>query len=162
CAPTPRSARQSKPSFGAASSASTRSSTGQKGLSRLCRRYHRAVAAEPQAGESAPSPPETVEDIRAVRPYVFSRSLLRTAVRRLASIAALMTIDVVGLVVGLYAAQALRSLIFDPKPILWGLLWDHETSWLAFLILLLLLVFWQAGLYRPRGTRGAAERVRSH
>jgi exopolysaccharide biosynthesis polyprenyl glycosylphosphotransferase len=90
---------------------------------------------------------------------VFSRSLLRTAVRRLASIAALMTIDVAGLVVGLYAALALRSLIFDPKPILWGLLWDHETSWLAFLILLLLLVFWQAGLYRPRETREAAARV---
>ena len=32
---------------------------------------------------------------------------------------------------GLYAALALRSLLVDPKPILWGLLWDHETSWLA-------------------------------
>jgi len=119
------------------------------------------VAAEPQAGESAqaPAPPETVEDIRAVRPYVFSRSLLRKAVRRLASIAALMAIDIAGLVVGLYAALTLRSLVFDPKPILWGLLWDHETSWLPFLILLLLLVFWQAGLYRPRETREAAARV---
>jgi exopolysaccharide biosynthesis polyprenyl glycosylphosphotransferase len=117
------------------------------------------VAAEPQAGESAPSPPETVEDIRAVTPYVFTRSILRTGVRRLASIGALMVIDVAGLVVGLYAALALRSVVFDPKPILWGLLWDHETSWLAFLILLLLLVFWQAGLYRPRETREGFPRV---
>ena len=61
--------------------------------------------------------------------------------------------------IGLYAALALRSLIVDPKPILWGLLWDHETSWLAFLILLLVLVFWQAGLYKPRETREAAARV---
>ena len=45
---------------------------------------------------------------------------------------------------------------FEPKPILWGLLWDHETSWLAFLILLLMLVFWQAGLYAPREVREGA------
>ena len=117
------------------------------------------MAAEPQNNEPAPSPPEPVEDVRAIKPYVLSRSLLRTGSRRLASIAALATIDVVGLIVGLFAALALRSLIFDPKPILWGLLWDHETSWLAFLILLLILVFWQAGLYRPRETREAAARV---
>jgi exopolysaccharide biosynthesis polyprenyl glycosylphosphotransferase len=120
--------------------------------------YDRAVAAEPQTDEPAPSPPP-VEDVRAIRPYVLSRAQLRTWTRRLASIAALATIDVIGLVVGLYAALALRSLVFDPKPILWGLLWDHETSWLAFLILLLILVFWQAGLYRPRETREAAARV---
>ena len=78
---------------------------------------------------------------------------LKTLGRRLASVVCLIAIDIAGLVIGLYAALALRSLIFDPKPILWGLLWDHETSWLAFLILLLVLVFWQAGLYAPRETR---------
>jgi exopolysaccharide biosynthesis polyprenyl glycosylphosphotransferase len=117
------------------------------------------VAAEPQNDEAASSPDEHVADVRAIRPYVFTRSLLRTGSRRLASILALATIDVAGLIIGLYAALALRSLIFDPKPILWGLLWDHETNWLAFLILLLILVFWQAGLYRPRETREAAARV---
>ena len=41
----------------------------------------------------------------------------------------------VGLTLGLYLALALRAVLFDPKPVLWGLLWDHETDWLAFLIL---------------------------
>jgi exopolysaccharide biosynthesis polyprenyl glycosylphosphotransferase len=71
----------------------------------------------------------------------------------------LASIDIAGLVIGLYAALALRSAIVDPKPILWGLLWDHETNWLAFLILMQILVFWQAGLYKPRETREAAARV---
>jgi exopolysaccharide biosynthesis polyprenyl glycosylphosphotransferase len=117
------------------------------------------VAADPKPGRNVPPPAAPVEDVRAIKPYVLSRSLLRVWSRRLLSVVALATIDVAGLIVGLYAALALRSLVFDPKPILWGLLWDHETSWLAFLILLLILVFWQAGLYRPRETREAAARV---
>ncbi|HZQ16239.1 MAG TPA: sugar transferase [Gaiellaceae bacterium] len=100
-----------------------------------------------------------VEDVRAARPYVLAPASLRTAARRLASIAALATIDIGGLVLGLYLALALRALVFDPKPILWGLLWDQETSWLAFLILLLVLVFWRAGLYAPRERREGAGRV---
>ena len=79
--------------------------------------------------------------------------------RRIGSAVALVTIDIAGLVLGLYAALAFRSLLFDPKPILWGLLWDHETDWLAFLILLLVLVFWQARLYAPREVREGAGRV---
>jgi FlaA1/EpsC-like NDP-sugar epimerase len=110
------------------------------------------VAAEPENGEP-------VADARSSRPYIFSPMPLKTLARRFASVVCLISIDIAGLVIGLYAALALRSLIFDPKPILWGLLWDHETSWLAFLILLLVLVFWQAGLYKPRETREAAARV---
>ena len=72
---------------------------------------------------------------------------------------ALATIDIAGLVIGLYLALALRAVIVDPKPVLWGLLWDHERDWIAFLILLLVLVFWQAGLYKPRETREGAARV---
>jgi exopolysaccharide biosynthesis polyprenyl glycosylphosphotransferase len=117
------------------------------------------VAADPQPDRPDEPSAAPVEDVRAITPYVLSRPLLRGWTRRLLSILALVTIDIVGLVVGLYAALALRSIVFDPKPILWGLLWDHETSWLAFLILLLILVFWQAGLYRPRETREAATRV---
>ena len=48
-------------------------------------------------------------------------------------------IDLAGLVIGVYAALVVRSLIRDPKPILWNLLWQHETDWLPFLILLMLL-----------------------
>jgi exopolysaccharide biosynthesis polyprenyl glycosylphosphotransferase len=99
------------------------------------------------------------EDVRAVRPYLLSGSLLRTVVRRLVSVGLLVTMDVAGLVLGLYGALTLRALLFDPKPILWGFLWDQETGWLAFLILLLLLVFWRGALYAPRELREGSGRV---
>ncbi len=99
------------------------------------------------------------EDERAVRPYLLASAPIKTLARRFFSIVILVAIDVGGLVIGLYAALALRALVFDPKPILWGLLWDHETTWLAFLILLLLLVFWRARLYAPRELREGAGRV---
>ena len=106
---------------------------------------------------AAEQPP--FEDERAARPYLLASAPLKTLVRRLSSIAALVAIDISGLLIGLYAALALRALVFDPKPILWGLLWDQETSWLAFLILLLLLVYWRAGLYAPREQREGVARV---
>jgi len=100
-----------------------------------------------------------VEDSRSARPYFLSSSPLKTMVRRILSIVALVTIDIVGLVIGLYAALAVRAVILDPKPVLWGLLWTHETDWLPFLLLLLVLVFWRAGLYAPRELREGAGRV---
>jgi len=103
--------------------------------------------------------PLPAEDVRAARPYFLSASPLKTLVRRVASIAMLVVIDVGGLTIGLYAALALRAYVFDPKPILWGLLWNTETDWLPFLILLLVLVFWRAGLYAPRELREGAGRV---
>jgi exopolysaccharide biosynthesis polyprenyl glycosylphosphotransferase len=108
---------------------------------------------------SEPIPAQTPEDVRAARPYLLSRSPLKTFVRRLLSIAGLVAIDLAGLVIGLYLALAFRSLLFDPKPILWNLLWDHETSWLSFLTLLLLLVFWRNHLYGPRELREGAGRI---
>jgi exopolysaccharide biosynthesis polyprenyl glycosylphosphotransferase len=98
------------------------------------------------------------DDVRA-RPYLFAATPLKSVLRRVASAVALAAIDVGGLLIGLYAALALRAAIVDPHPILWGLLWDEETSWLAFLILLLILVFWQAGLYAPREAREGTARV---
>jgi exopolysaccharide biosynthesis polyprenyl glycosylphosphotransferase len=103
--------------------------------------------------------PQLIEDVRAARPYLLSRSPLRTFVRRSLSVLALATLDIVGLVLGLYVALALRALVFDPKPVLWGLLWDHETDWLPFLVLLLLLVFSRNRLYGPRELREGAGRV---
>jgi exopolysaccharide biosynthesis polyprenyl glycosylphosphotransferase len=111
----------------------------------------RAVSAD---RESKP-----VEDVRAARPYLLSGTPFRALARRLLSISALVVIDVTGLVLGLYAALALRAFLFDPRPVLWGFLWDQETNWLAFLILLLLLVFGRAGLYAPRELREGAGRV---
>ena len=79
--------------------------------------------------------------------------------RRAVSIAALIAIDVTGLTIGLYIALALRSVVRDPKPILWNLLWKAETDWLPFLVLLMLLVFWRNRLYGPRELREGAGRI---
>jgi exopolysaccharide biosynthesis polyprenyl glycosylphosphotransferase len=98
-------------------------------------------------------------DVRAGRPYLLSATPLKALARRVVSMAALVTLDLSGLIIGLYAALAVRAAIFDPHPILWGLLWDNEASWLAFLILLLLLVFWRADLYAPRELREGVVRV---
>ncbi|HEY6962565.1 MAG TPA: sugar transferase [Gaiellaceae bacterium] len=103
--------------------------------------------------------PAPAEDARAARPYLLAPTPLKSLGRRMASSLVLALIDVVGLTLGLYLALALRAFIFDPHPVLWALLWDQETSWLAFLILLQVLVFWQARLYAPREVREGAARV---
>jgi exopolysaccharide biosynthesis polyprenyl glycosylphosphotransferase len=103
--------------------------------------------------------PRQAEDVRAAKPYLLSTSPLKAALRRLVSILALLAVDVVGLVMGLYAALALRAYVRDPHPVIWGLLWDQEVNWLAFLILILVLVFWRAGLYATRELREGAGRV---
>jgi exopolysaccharide biosynthesis polyprenyl glycosylphosphotransferase len=112
---------------------------------------------EPESVSHEPVLP--AEDIRAVRPYLLTRSPLKTLLRRALSIAILVTIDISGLVIGLYLALALRSELFDPQPILWNLLWTHETDWLSFLTLLLILVFWRNHLYGPRELREGAGRI---
>jgi exopolysaccharide biosynthesis polyprenyl glycosylphosphotransferase len=103
--------------------------------------------------------PVPVEDVRAARPYLLAPTPLKALTRRAASTLVLAVIDVGGLILGLFLALALRAEVVDPKPILWGLLWDQETSWLAFLILLQVLVFWQARLYAPREVREGVGRV---
>ena len=100
-----------------------------------------------------------VEDVRFGRPYILTKSPLTTLLRRAVSIAILVAVDLTGLTIGLYIALALRSLVRDPKPILWNLLWIEETGWLPFLILLLVLVFWRNQLYGPRELREGAGRV---
>jgi exopolysaccharide biosynthesis polyprenyl glycosylphosphotransferase len=99
------------------------------------------------------------EDVRAARPYLLAPTPLKWIVRRVASIVLLAVIDISGLVLGLFLALAVRAVVVDPKPVLWGLLWDQETNWLTFLVLLQGLVFWQARLYAPREVREGAARV---
>jgi exopolysaccharide biosynthesis polyprenyl glycosylphosphotransferase len=107
-----------------------------------------------------PVPPRgPVGDIRAEHPYLLKSVSWRAALRRVVSIAGLLLVDIAGLALGLYVALAIRALVVDPKPVLWGLLWDQETNWLPFLILVLLLVFRQAGLYAPREVREGPGRV---
>src|SRR5919201_3710980 len=98
-------------------------------------------------------------DVRAGRPYLLSRSGLTVAARRLASITALVAIDLGGLTLGLYAALGLREVYYGNHPILWHVLWKVETAWLPFLTLITVLVFAQAGLYAERERRPGLGRV---
>ncbi len=64
-----------------------------------------------------------------------------------------------GLTIGLYIALVLRSVVRDPSPILWNLLWKAEADWLPFLVLLTVLVFWRNRLYGQRELREGAGRI---
>src|SRR5439155_1322728 len=78
---------------------------------------------------------------------------LRALARRGASIASLVFLDLAGLALGLYIALVLRWLYYEHS-VLWGVPWKAETTWLPFLMLVLLLVFWRNGLYSAREFRG--------
>jgi exopolysaccharide biosynthesis polyprenyl glycosylphosphotransferase len=106
--------------------------------------------------EEAPAP---VEDIRSVRPYLFSRTTLVAFARRLASVAALVTIDLAGLVLGLFVTLTLRELYLGQWPPLWGIVWETETEWLPFLTVVMVLVFWVGGLYRRREARAGLGQI---
>jgi exopolysaccharide biosynthesis polyprenyl glycosylphosphotransferase len=100
-----------------------------------------------------------VEDIRSVRPYLFSRNTLVAVARRLASVAALVTLDIAGLVLGLFVALTLRELYLGQWPPLWGIVWETETEWLPFLTVVMVLVFWVGGLYRRREARAGLGQI---
>ena len=97
-------------------------------------------------------------DIRSV-PVLPSRVQVRALARRMFSAAALVLIDLSGLAGSLYLALVLRELYYGERPILWGIPWDAEQNWLPFLMVVTVLVFWQAGLYAPRERRAGAGRI---
>ena len=100
------------------------------------------------------------EDVRARRPFFLSGGSLKALARRTASVAALITLDLCGLALGVYGALALRELVAGSRPILWGLIWrDAESQWLPFLALVLVLVFWQKGLYAERERRAGLGQI---
>jgi exopolysaccharide biosynthesis polyprenyl glycosylphosphotransferase len=124
----------------------------------------------PVATEQAPSarPPKPVPsgrnpdagdgvvgDIRSTRPYF----PLRAGFRRTGSIVSLVVLDLVGLMLGVYAALAMRELVYGRGAPLWGFLWKAETDWLPFLTVITVLVFWQAGLYAERERRTGFGRI---
>jgi exopolysaccharide biosynthesis polyprenyl glycosylphosphotransferase len=122
--------------------------------------YDRPVGKPELHGRPAsPAAGGLVEDVRYGRPTFLARAPWKAFARRAVSALVLATIDIAGLVLGVYIALALRAVLVDPHPVLWGLLWDEETNWLPFLILILVLVFWQASLYAPRERREGAARV---
>src|SRR5438093_2141955 len=117
-----------------------------------------ATEQAPPARPPTPAPADgaaAVGDIRSTRPYI----PLRAGFRRAGSIISLIVLDLVGLVLGVYAALALRDLVYGEGVPLWGFLWKAETDWLPFLTVITVLVFWQAGLYAERERRGGFGRV---
>ncbi len=100
-------------------------------------------------------------DIRRARPYLLSTSPLRILAFRAVSVGSLLVLDLLGIGFGLYGALVLRELYYGKTSILWGLLWDAETEWLPFLMLVTVLVFWQAGLYARRELRAGFGRIAS-
>jgi len=97
-------------------------------------------------------------DIRSA-PVFPSRIQVRALARRTVSVLALVVIDLSGLAGALYLALVLRELYYGDRPILWGIPWDAESNWLPFLLVVTVLVFWQAGLYAPRERRAGAGRI---
>jgi exopolysaccharide biosynthesis polyprenyl glycosylphosphotransferase len=103
--------------------------------------------------------PAALGDIRSSRPYFLTAHPFASVARRSASIASLIALDLIGLTLGVYAALALRELVYGRGTPLWGVLWKAETEWLPFLTLVTVLVFWQAGLYAERERRTGFGRV---
>jgi exopolysaccharide biosynthesis polyprenyl glycosylphosphotransferase len=96
-----------------------------------------------------------VGDIRSASPYF----RLQGAIRRGASVVALVALDLVGLVLGVYTALTLRALVYGEEVSQWGLRWEVETDWLPFLTVITVLVFWRAGLYAERERRAGFGRI---
>ncbi|HXY86497.1 MAG TPA: sugar transferase [Gaiellaceae bacterium] len=109
--------------------------------------------------EAERRPPAPVEDIRSARPYLLSRRSLAAVARRIGSILVLVTLDLVGLTLGVYIALFLRNVYLGTWPPLWGYMWRSESDWLPFLTVITVLVFWVGGLYRRRELRAGFGQV---
>jgi exopolysaccharide biosynthesis polyprenyl glycosylphosphotransferase len=116
-------------------------------------------AVRPPSAERPPPAAAPVGDIRSGRPWLLSPSPLRSFVRRIASVASLVFLDLAGLTLGLYAALIIREVYHGADSILWGVLWRAEADWLPFLGLVTVLVFWRAGLYSEREHRAGVGRI---
>ena len=119
-------------------------------------RAHRPEPHEPVRALPDVSAPEPT-DVRWAAPSVLRASHLASLARRTASIAALAVIDAAGLTLGLFAALVLREVYYGRTPH-WSL-WNRETDWLPFLILVTFLVFAQANLYADRERRPGVGRI---
>jgi exopolysaccharide biosynthesis polyprenyl glycosylphosphotransferase len=118
-----------------------------------------AEATLPQAATHAEAAP--AGDIRRVRPFILSPRPLRAIARRIASVVALVALDLVGLTGGLYLAFALRELYYEHSLPSWDVPWRGVSEWLPFLAMITLLVFTHSGLYAAREFRSGAGRILS-
>ena len=88
------------------------------------------------------------DDTRSGRPYLLTGAPFHTLIRRGASVLALVTMDVGGLIIGLYAALAAAGVRRRPASrSSGGCSGTRRRTGSPFLILVLILVFWRAGLY---------------
>ena len=110
-------------------------------------------ARRPETRSASPLPEP--RDIRSSHLDVISRGWLVEGARRILSTAALVSLDVAGLALGLMAALVLRTLLYGDI-VYWSLLWKTgPAEWLPFLAPVTALVFLRAGLYSVRERRGA-------
>jgi exopolysaccharide biosynthesis polyprenyl glycosylphosphotransferase len=100
-------------------------------------------------------------DIRSARPYLLSRRSLFSVVRRVASVAVLVVLDLGGLILGVYVALIIRAFYLGDFSPFWGYIWRTEEDWLPFLTVITVLVFWVGGLYRRRELRPGLGQVLS-
>ena len=113
-----------------------------------------------EMSREAPKPPTADRDVRASRVYLLSRGPIVSVLRRVASVVALVVLDVVGLALGIYVALVLRQVVAGHGDVLWGLLWrEGPAEWLKFVAPITILVFAQSGLYRQRELRPGAGRI---
>ncbi len=107
------------------------------------------------------SPPPLPEDVRARRPFFLAGGPLKAAARRIGQRRlAARPRPHAGSRSACTPRSALREIVTGSRPILWGLIWrDAEANWLPFLALVLVLVFWQKGLYAERERRGGIGQI---
>jgi len=124
-----------------------------------------SATADPPVEAARERPAEAVQqparDIRQVRPYIFSPHPLRAIARRVASVAALVALDLAGLTAGLYVAFALREIYYERSIPAWDVPWNGVSEWVPFLALITVLVFNHNGLYAAREFRSGAGRILS-
>jgi exopolysaccharide biosynthesis polyprenyl glycosylphosphotransferase len=119
-----------------------------------------ATKEAPRAPAESGTPLFPDMDIRRSKPYLLSRTPLRSLLLRAASLFCLIALDLLAVGLGLYGGLVLREVYYGHDPIFWGILWrDAEADYFPFVALVTVLVFWQAGLYAQREQRAGYGRI---
>ena len=119
-----------------------------------------ATKEAPSAAPESSSPLFPGADIRRSKPYLLTRTPIRSVVFRALSLCCLIALDLLAVGLGLYGGLVLREVYYGHDPIFWGILWrDAEADYFPFVALVTVLVFWQAGLYAQRERRAGYGRI---
>src|SRR6476620_2645162 len=119
-----------------------------------------ATKEAPSAAPESSSPLFPGADIRRSKPYLLTRTPIRSLAFRALSLCCLIALDLLAVGLGLYGGLVLREVYYGHHPIFWGILWrDAEADYFPFVALVTVLVFWQAGLYAQRELRAGYGRI---